>query len=143
MSSLQTSGDLRPDIDGKECPGKGTIIFTGGTSSVLDKLSPIGDDNSVTYEVRQTEFFEKWFRKLRDRQAKASIGRRINRFRLGNFGDTKSVGNDVCEMRVNAGKGYRVYFTVRNETVVFLMNGGDKSTQDTDITRAKEIAREI
>ena len=97
----------------------------------------------MTYEVRQTEEFSKWFKKLKDAVAKVSIARRIVRMEDGNFGDSKSVGGGVFELRINVGKGYRVYFTNKDNRIVFLLVGGDKSTQDTDIKTAKKMAAEV
>jgi len=80
---------------------------------------------------------------LRDIRAKARILARLDSMRLGNMGDTKSLGGGVSEMRVDVGGGYRVYFTRRQRVVVILLCGGDKSTQTRDITSAKLMAREI
>ena len=61
---------------------------------------------------------------------------------VGNFGDTKSVGDGVSEIRIAIGPGYRVYFTRRQRTLVILLCGGDKQTQRTDIRRAQQLAKE-
>ena len=61
----------------------------------------------------------------------------------GNFGDSKTVGGGVFEMRIDVGKGYRVYFTNNGKQIVILLVGGDKSTQDEDIKTAKKMAKEI
>ena len=61
----------------------------------------------------------------------------------GNLGDSESVGDGVHEMRVHVGPGYRVYFVHRGQRVIFLLHGGDKSTQSKDIKRAKAMAKEI
>ncbi len=61
----------------------------------------------------------------------------------GNFGDSKSVGSGVFELRVDVGKGYRVYFTNKNNRVVILLVDGDKSTQEEDIKTAKKMAEEV
>lgn len=97
----------------------------------------------VKYEVRQTVIFSKWLSKIRDAVAKASIARRVVRLENGNFGDSKSVGGGVCELRIDVGKGYRVYFTNKDTKIVVLLVGGDKSTQDEDITAAKKMAKEV
>ena len=97
----------------------------------------------MNYEVRQTEEFSKWLKKLKDAVAKVSIARRIVRMEDGNFGDSKSVGGGVFELRVDVGKGYRVYFTNKDNRIVFLLVGGDKSTQDEDIKTAKKMAAEV
>ena len=75
--------------------------------------------------------------RLHDRQARAKIRVRLNRIRLGNFGDSKSVGDGVHEIRVRYGPGYRVYFGHKGNTVVILLLGGDKKTQSDDIALAK------
>lgn len=82
--------------------------------------------------------FQTWLTKLRDGQARARIRVRLNRVRLGNFGDAKSVGDGVWELRIPYGPGYRVYFARIKNSVVLLMCGGNKSTQSQDIRQAKE-----
>ena len=94
-------------------------------------------------EVRQTEKFALWLAGLSDGRAVARINARIRRLSLGNPGDVKPVGAGVSEMRVPHGPGYRVYFKQTGKTVVLLLCGGDKSTQEKDIKRAKEIAAEL
>ena len=97
----------------------------------------------MNYEVRQTKEFSKWLKKLKDALAKVAIVRRLDRMKEGNFGDSKSVGSGVFELRVDVGKGYRVYFTNQNNRVVILLVGGDKSTQEEDIKTAKKMAEEV
>ena len=92
-------------------------------------------------EIRQTETYAEWFSSLRDRQAKARIDIRIRRLSLGNPGDVKAVGEGVSELRINYGSGYRVYFVQHGQTVVILLAGGEKRTQDRDIKTALELAR--
>jgi putative addiction module killer protein len=94
-------------------------------------------------EVRQTEIFVNWFESLKDRRAKARIQARIDRLELGNFGDVAPVGEGVSELRIHYGPGYRVYFAKRGQVVVILLSGGDKSTQDSDIQNAKELAQQL
>lgn len=90
--------------------------------------------------VKQTEIFAKWFAKLRDIKAKTHIAVRIRRIEKDNFfGDCKSVGDEVFELRINCGAGYRVYFTNDGEKVVILLCGGDKGSQKRDIERAKSL----
>ncbi len=95
------------------------------------------------YLVRQTDIFLKWLKKLKDIKGKVTILRRIDRAKYGNFGDYKYLGDGVNELRVNFGPGYRVYFSVKNSEIIILLIGGDKSTQNSDIKRAKEIFREL
>ena len=94
-------------------------------------------------EVRQTEAYSRWFEELRDRQARARINIRIRRLSLGNFGDVKPVGEGVSELRIEYGPGYRVYFAQRGRALVVLLAGGDKHSQDKDIKRALDLAREL
>lgn len=97
----------------------------------------------MEYIVRQTEDFSAWLLALRDLRAQAAIGRRIDQAQAGNLGDVKPVGSGVSEMRIDVGAGYRLYFTLRNRTMVLLLVGGDKSTQQTDIRKAIDLAKEI
>lgn len=92
-------------------------------------------------EIRQTEVYARWFSSLRDRMARARIDSRIRRLSLGNPGDVKPVGEGVSEMRIDYGPGYRVYFAQRGQTLVILLAGGDKRTQDRDISTALKLAR--
>ena len=80
--------------------------------------------------------FEKWFQKLRDKSVKARIATRIDRLRFGNFGDCKSVGTGVFELRIHFGPGYRIYFGLVGSDIVLLLGAGDKSTQKKDIEQA-------
>jgi putative addiction module killer protein len=93
-------------------------------------------------EVRQTEVFSTWLRKLRDLQTLARIQIRIRRLSLGNFGDVKPVGEGVSELRIDYGPGYRVYFQRTGSLLVLLLIGGTKSTQQSDIAKAKKLAKE-
>jgi putative addiction module killer protein len=94
-------------------------------------------------EVKQTARYQAWFAGLNDLQAQARIRVRIRRLSLGNSGDTKPVGEGVSEMRIDYGPGYRIYFVQQGRTVVLLLSGGDKSTQNRDIATAKRMAREL
>lgn len=84
-------------------------------------------------EVRHNEVYAEWFAGLRDRQAKARINARIRRLSLGNPGDVRPVGEGVSELRIDYGPNYKVYFVQREQSLVILLAGGDKSTQDRDI----------
>jgi putative addiction module killer protein len=99
--------------------------------------------NGRVIEIRKTEAFNHWLEALRDKSAKAIIAGRIQRISLGNFGDSKPVGDGVSELRIDFGPGYRVYFTKRGKAVVILLCGGDKATQKRDIAQAKRIAETI
>jgi putative addiction module killer protein len=93
--------------------------------------------------IYTTENFDQWFSSLRDRQTARRIQARIDRAEDGNFGDHKSVGEGVFEMRIHYGPGYRVYFTLRGLEVVILLIAGDKSTQVKDIQIAQDMARQL
>jgi putative addiction module killer protein len=82
--------------------------------------------------------FQQWLRGLRDVRARARIRVRLNRIRLGNFGTAKPVGGGVLELVIPYGPGYRVYLARTGSTVVLLLRGGDKSTQQRDISKAKD-----
>jgi putative addiction module killer protein len=94
-------------------------------------------------EVRQTDVFDRWFRKLRDRQAKARIHARIDRLALGLAGEVKPIGEGISELRIDHGPGYRVYFVRHGEAAVVLLIGGDKTTQTRDIATAFALARSL
>jgi len=94
-------------------------------------------------EIRQTEVYSRWYKSLRDRQARARIDVRIRRLSLGNPGDVKPVGEGLSELRIDYGPGYRIYFVQRGQKLVILLAGGDKHTQDRDIKMALELAREL
>ncbi len=94
-------------------------------------------------EIRRTAEFDKWFVRLGDRAAHAKILVRIDRLAVGNPGDVKPVGGGVSEMRIDHGPGYRIYFTQRGPVLIVLLCGGNKSTQERDIGRAKQLAAEL
>lgn len=97
----------------------------------------------MSYEILITDTFKKWLSKVADRQARKAINIRLARAEAGNLGDTKSVGGAVSEMRIFVGKGYRLYFTIRNGKLVILLCGGDKSSQSRDIQQAKDILKDL
>lgn len=82
--------------------------------------------------------FDVWFDKLKDKRAKAKILVRLERVKAGNLGDHKSVGDDVYELRIPEGKGYRVYYGNDDGILVLLLCGGDKTTQSKDVDQAKQ-----
>lgn len=81
----------------------------------------------------------KWLTGLRDQKAIARIQIRIDRLALGNPGDVRPVGSGISEMRIDYGPGYRVYFSQRGSEIVILLCGGDKTTQTSDIEKAKRV----
>jgi putative addiction module killer protein len=94
-------------------------------------------------EILQTDEFVKWLTRLKDNNARARINVRIKRILLtGNFGDAKPVGDGVYEIRINYGPGYRIYYTQRGNEIILLLIGGDKSSQQKDIEKAKKLNAE-
>lgn len=94
-------------------------------------------------EIRETDEFKRWVRSLSDSIAKAKITSRIQRLKYGNPGDVKPVGEGVSEMRIDHGPGYRVYYVNRGNTIIVILCGGDKTTQQSDIDRALRLADEL
>jgi putative addiction module killer protein len=94
-------------------------------------------------EVRQTEEFMAWRAALKDVVVRRRIGARIDRLSFGNFGDVKTVGDGISELRLDFVPGYRLYFVRRGEALVILLCGGDKSSQSRDIDRAKALAQKL
>ena len=86
--------------------------------------------------------FAEWLSSLRDLNAVVKIEQRLDRVRLGNLGNSKSVGEGVCELKIDFGPGYRVYFGQFGSTIVLVLCGGDKSSQEQDIRKAKEYWKE-
>jgi len=94
------------------------------------------------YEIIESETFKKWRRGLKDRAALMRINARLGRVADGNLGDVKFVRDGVSEIRIDYGPGYRLYYLRQGPLVIVLLAGGDKSTQDADIARAVEIAKD-
>jgi putative addiction module killer protein len=94
-------------------------------------------------EVRRTEEFSRWLRRLRDANAVARIVALIRRMELENLGDSKSLRGGLIEMRIDYGPGYRVYYVRHGAEIVILLCGGDKRTQQRDIQRAQELAERL
>ncbi|GBF81386.1 type II toxin-antitoxin system RelE/ParE family toxin [Aphanothece sacrum] len=86
--------------------------------------------------------FTDWLEALPDQQARGKIKARLKRVTLGNLGDYKTVGLGVCELRINYGSGYRIYFRIIGSTIILLLCGGDKSTQTKDINTAQQYWRD-
>ena len=94
-------------------------------------------------EVRKTEVYAKWLDGLRDVRARARVLVRVERLAAGNPGDARPVGEGVSELRIDYGPGYRVYFKMQGRTMVVLLAGGDKRTQNRDIETALRLARNL
>lgn len=87
--------------------------------------------------------FEEWLNDLRDKRAVARVLARLARVRLGNLGDCRPLGEGVSELRVDYGPGYRVYFGQQGQTLVVLLCGGDKRSQERDVRLAKAYWQEF
>lgn len=96
------------------------------------------------YKIEKTEEFDKWLRKLKDSKAKAKILFRIQKIENDeHFGDCEPVGKGIRELKIDFAKGYRVYFKESDGKIIILLVGGNKSTQQRDIEKAKEILKRI
>ena len=94
-------------------------------------------------KLRRSEVFVSFLADLRDETAKAKIAVRLVRLANGNEGDVKPIGEGISEMRIDYGPGYRVYYKRRGTSLILLLCGGDKHSQDKDIKRAKRLALEM
>ena len=104
------------------------------------EVQPIDIRRYITPDGRNP--FAEWLSSLRDLNAVVKIEQRLDRVRLGNLGNSKSVGEGVCELKIDFGPGYRVYFGQFGSTIVLVLCGGDKSSQEQDIRKAKEYWKE-
>lgn len=94
-------------------------------------------------QLRKTEIFDRWLNKFRDIRARVRILVRLERLAEGHAGDTKPVGDRIFELRIDYGPGYRVYYVKQDQSIVVLLAGGDKRTQDADIRTALRLARNL
>lgn len=101
-------------------------------------MSPIDDNLDIEF----TPAFDDWLMRLKDRRALSRISARLDRLSNGNWGDAKSVGSGVTELRIDYGPGYRLYATRMGRRVVLMLAGGDKSSQRRDIAAAQALAKE-
>lgn len=93
--------------------------------------------------LETTDDFIDWFERLRDREARRRITKRLDRAVGGNLGTVRGVGDGVSEMKIDYGPGYRIYFHRRGDVLVILLCGGDKASQDADIENAKRIVKNL
>jgi len=94
-------------------------------------------------ETKRTPEFTEWIDGLKDVAGRARILARIRRLADGNPGDHRNLAGGISELRVDVGPGYRVYYTLRGSELVILLVGGDKATQQNDISRAQELASNL
>ncbi|MCI5227580.1 MAG: type II toxin-antitoxin system RelE/ParE family toxin [Candidatus Electrothrix sp. AX2] len=96
----------------------------------------------MLYEIETTPSFDKWLKKLRARKAVLAVTARLDRAKLGNFSDVAPVGSGISEMRIFVGQGYRLYYVIREGRIILLLCGGNKSTRERDIKKAKEMLKQ-
>lgn len=116
-----------------------TVMFR---RSKLDNVFPVGYIINM-YRIVLSEQFLEWVDSLKDMQAKKKIAQRIERAKNGNFGDYKQLADNLFEMRIFYGPGYRIYYTKQGNTVYFILLGGDKSNQSKDIETALNLIEEM
>lgn len=109
----------------------------------LDILYPVRYGVGMEYKIDSTKQFDKWFAKLKDSLVKIRILARLSRVENGNFGDFKPLSPMLYELRFFFGFGLRIYYTIKNDSVVILLVGGDKSSQEKDIAKADELLLEM
>lgn len=95
------------------------------------------------YEIHSTEVFDDWIDGLRDSTVRIMLFKYIDRMADGNLGNIRPVGDGVMERKINVGPGYRIYFVKSGQAILILLCGGDKSTQQRDIARAKQLKQEV
>ena len=103
------------------------------------------DNVNLIYHYRTrdgVDVFDAWISKLSDTKAMAKVFARVDRLQAGNFGDCKSVGEGVWELRIDHGPGYRVYYALVGRKIVLLLCGGDKRKQSADIRRSAEMLKD-
>jgi len=97
----------------------------------------------MRYELRSSKQYDKWFAKLKDSSIKIKVLAWLDRIENGNFGDFKQIGSNLFELRFFFGSGLRIYYTIQEGRILFLLAGGDKSTQSKDIEKAAELLNEL
>ena len=108
------------------------IEYTIGMEQRIVKIAQLANDKIP---------FIEWITSL-DKVTKARVQSRLTRLLENNFGDHKKIDNEISELRLKFGSGYRIYYTEVDNIIVLLINGGDKSTQSKDIEKAKSILQE-
>ncbi|MCI5222915.1 MAG: type II toxin-antitoxin system RelE/ParE family toxin [Candidatus Electrothrix sp. AR4] len=90
------------------------------------------------FTVKTLPEFDAWLDGLKDRMTRLRLSRRLDKAQRGNLGDVKSVGGGVFEMREHFGPGWRMYYTQRGDTLILMLGGGSKRSQEADIAKAKQ-----
>jgi putative addiction module killer protein len=97
----------------------------------------------MAYTVRRLDEFADWLKGLKDGLVRLRLIKRLRKVQLGNLGDVAPVGEGVYEMREHFGPGWRMYYVQRGDTLIVMLGGGDKSTQQADIARAIALAKSL
>lgn len=97
----------------------------------------------MKYELQSTEQFNKWFGGLKDRMTRQKVLARLARAENGHFGDFKQIESNLYELRFFFGGGLRIYYAIRDNQIILLLAGGKKSSQATDIEKAKRLLVEL
>ena len=92
------------------------------------------------YSIKPLPEFTDWLNGLKDRVTRLRLARRLDKAQRGNLGDVKVDGDGVFEMREHFGPGWRMYYIQRDETLIIMLGGGDKSTQSNDIAKAIKLS---
>ena len=92
------------------------------------------------YSIKTLPEFSAWLDGLKDRVTRLRLARRLDKAQRGNLGDVKVVGDGVFEMREHFGPGWRMYYIQRDETLLIMLGGGEKSTQSNDIAKAIKLS---
>ena len=95
------------------------------------------------FTVKTLPAFDAWLDGLKDRVTRLRLSRRLDRAQRGNLGDVKPVGDGIFEMREFFGPGWRMYYAKKGDTLIIMLGGGDKSSQQTDIAKAKQLYAQL
>ena len=99
--------------------------------------------NYNVYEIELAEDFSNWLDNLKDSKVRKVVVKSIRTISLGTFGDVRSLNNGLFEAKIHYGAGYRLYFVNCGKRIIIMLCGGDKSSQNKDIKKARELAKEI
>jgi len=91
------------------------------------------------YTVKTLPEFDAWLNSVKDRITRLRLSRRLDKAQRGNLGDIKTVGDGIYEMREHFGPGWRMYYCKRDDILIVMLGGGDKSSQTSDIAKAKQL----
>ena len=137
MSGATPEGHLPLDREPSVLHTRFTCLFC------LAVLFPEGDINDMRYTLESTVDYDRWFSRLKDRSTKIRMLARLNRVENGNFGDLKPLAPNLFELRLFFGPGWRIYYTIKNNTIILLLTGGEKSSQTKDIAKASKLLAEL